>query len=42
MVVHTYNPNYLGCGGRRISNSRPSWTKASSVSKTIKIKELGA
>jgi hypothetical protein len=27
VMVHAYKPGYLGDGGRKISSSRPTWTK---------------
>lgn len=36
MVLHTYNPQHLESGGRKIRSSRPAWaTKALSPKKVL-------
>jgi hypothetical protein len=42
VVVHIFNPSYLGSRGRGIMSSRPAPTKKDPVSKTKKAKWLEA
>jgi hypothetical protein len=42
MVVHTYNPSYLGGRGRRILSLRPVWAKLARPHLKNKIKDKRA